>query len=131
MREIVFSSEARRPALRLGTKERLARCGAPLLQDFQRALCGWGVLGCLGAALPQAQEAGTARRSGGATAPLHPAWPGGAVATCDCTGQPLAACTRGACIRCPLGGEWAGPEGTSRRGHQRVYCCTAARSALG
>ena len=54
MLDVVFISEALRPAFHLGDDERVERRGAHILQYFQIDLRGWRVLVCLVAALHQA-----------------------------------------------------------------------------
>src|ERR1044071_8666121 len=68
MVDVVFISEELRAAFHLGNDDRFDRRGAHILQYFQIDLRGWCVLVCLVAPLHQAQDGGTARLGGGATA---------------------------------------------------------------
>src|SRR5712692_750802 len=93
MVDVVVIGEELRSAFHLGDDERFDRRGAHILQYFQRDLRGWRVLVCLVTALHQAQNGGTARLGGGATAQLNPALSGCAVVAFDFTGQPFTART--------------------------------------
>src|SRR6266446_2955645 len=89
MVEVVFIGKELRAAFHLSDDERFDRCGAHILQYFQRDLRGWRILVCLVAALHQAQHRWTACLGSSATAKLHPSLSGSAVAAFDFTGQPL------------------------------------------
>ena len=108
MVDVVFIGEELSPAFHPGDNDGFDRRGAHVLEHFEIDLCSWCVLVCLVAALHQAQDRWTARLSGGATAQLNPAWPGGAVAPLDFTGQPFAARTLVAFIRFHLVRQLAG-----------------------
>src|SRR5215831_3102211 len=91
MVEVIFIGEALRPAFHLGGDEGFDRRAAPMLQHFQRDLCGWCVLVGLVTALPQAQQGGTPHLGGGATAQLQPALSRCAFVAFDFTSQPCTA----------------------------------------
>src|SRR5215831_2343340 len=99
MVDIVFISEELRPAFHLGSDDGFDGRGAHILQYFQIDLRRWRVLIGLVAALHQAQDGWTARRSGSSTAQLNAAWSGGAFAAFDFTSQPFTARTLVARIR--------------------------------
>src|SRR5215471_10340365 len=96
MGDIVCIGEELRPAFHLGDDERFTCRGAHMLQYFQGDLRRWRILVCLVAALHQAQDGGTACRSGSATAKLHPSLSRLTGAACDFTGPPFTARTLGA-----------------------------------